>query len=38
LALADYIQHRETYLDPSVKRLLIDRLAEAGLPRAAVAG
>jgi len=31
----DYIQQRETYRDPTVKRLLIDRLAEAGLPRAA---
>ena len=33
----DYIQQRETYRDPTVKRLLIDRLAEAGLPRAAAA-
>jgi adenylate cyclase len=31
----DYIQQRETYRDLTVKRLLIDRLAEAGLPRAA---
>ena len=31
----DYIQQRETYRDPTVKRLLIDGLAEAGLPRAA---
>jgi adenylate cyclase len=35
---ADYIQQGEFYRDHAVKRLLIDRLAEAGLPRfAAVA-
>jgi tetratricopeptide (TPR) repeat protein len=33
----DYIQKGEFYRDPAVKRLLIDRLAEAGLPRPAVA-
>jgi TolB-like protein len=32
---ADYIQQYEFYRDRAVKRLLIDRLAEAGLPRLA---
>ena len=31
----DYIRQRESYRDPAVKELLIDRLAEAGLPRPA---
>lgn len=32
---ASYIQQGECYRDPAVKRLLIDRLVEAGLPRLA---
>lgn len=32
-----YVQQNEMYRDPGVKRLLIERLIEAGLPRLAVA-
>ncbi len=32
----DFVQRYESYRDPAMKRLLIDRLVEAGLPRFAV--